>query len=351
MGLTRIAEARGRGERAMRKRDVAGQGKPLGQLSKSARQFMAGLKSSVSHLVTPSGPAPKLIFDQLEPRMLMSADPVVIDLSALHPAQPTHDVVCRLLNEVVTTGDQTVNIERVQAVDANNPATVLSSQVVPPGSNVTVLTGQGNNKVTLDLSAAPPSTAQPKFSVVGGGGDVTLSVIENSTQPLGWHLDRGGAGHIDRPVQVAFPGVDHLVGGGAATLYGSTTDNNWTIDGAGSGEVGAVSFGGFANLVGAANQNNVFTVTSTGSLAGNIDGGGDGTLVLDVGTTNNFVSDFTGPHSGSETFDGDTINYTGMLPLFNNGTIANINYQISNSATLFGDSVLLYYYSTSGDPN
>src|SRR5258708_2256119 len=436
----------------MRKRDVAGQGKPLGQLSKSARQFMAGFKSSVSHVVARSGPAPKLIFDQLEPRMLMSADPVVIDLSALHPAQPTHDVVVRLLNEVVTTGDQTVNIERVQAVDANNPATVLSSQVVPPGSNVTVLTGQGNNKVTLDLSAAPPSTAQPKFSVVGGGGDVTLSVIENSTQPLGWHLDGGGAGHIDGPVQVAFAGVDHLVGhgadtlygsaadtswrvdgagsgavgatkfdgfgsfagaagqnevftiastgslqgsidggghatiaiaagatagwhldgggaghvdgavqvaftgvdhlvgGGADTLYGSTTDNNWTIDGAGSGEVGAVSFGGFANLVGAANQNNVFTVTSTGSLAGNIDGGGDGTLVLDVGTTNNFVSDFTGPHSGSETFDGDTINYTGMLPLFNNGTIANINYQISNSATLFGDSVLLYYDSTAGDP-
>src|SRR5260370_19593712 len=97
MGLTRIAEARGRGEVAMRKRDVAGQGKPLGQLSKSARQFMAGLKSSVSHLVTPSGPAPKLIFDQLEPRMLMSADPVVIDPSAPPPAQPTPDAGVPLL--------------------------------------------------------------------------------------------------------------------------------------------------------------------------------------------------------------------------------------------------------------
>jgi len=436
----------------MRKRDVAGHGKSFGQLSKSARAWMAGLKSSVSHLVTPSGPAPKLIFDQLEPRMLMSADPVVIDLSALHPTQPTHDVVVRLLNEVVTTGDQTVNIERVQAVDANNPATVLSSQVVPTGSNVTVLAGQGN-KITLDLSSVPPSTPQPQFSVVGGGGD-TLSVIENSTQPVGWHLDGGGAGHIDGAVQVAFTGVDHLVGNGADTLYGSaadtswsvdgagsgavgaikfdgfgslagaagqnevftiastgslqgsidggghatiaiaagatagwhldgggaghvdgavqfaftgvdhlvgsgadtlygsTTDNNWnwTVDGAGSGEVGAVSFGGFANLVGAASQNNVFTVTSTGSLAGNIDGGGDGTLVLDVGTINNFVSDFTGPHSGSETFGGDTINYTGMLPLINNGTIANVNYQISSNSSA-SDSVELYYDSTAGDPN
>ena len=104
---------------------------------------MAGLKSSVSHLVTPSGPPPKLIFDQLEPRMLMSADPVVIDLSALHPVQPTNDVVVRLLNQVVTTGNQTTNIERVEAVDANNPANVLSSQVVPTGSNVTVIAAGG----------------------------------------------------------------------------------------------------------------------------------------------------------------------------------------------------------------
>ena len=113
----------------------------------------------VSDLVTPSGPPPKLIFDQLEPRMLMSADPVVIDLSAL---QPTHDVVVRLLNQVVTTNNQTTNIERVEAVDANNPTNVLSSQVIPTGSNVTVLAGQGSNNITLDLSGAPPSTTQPQ---------------------------------------------------------------------------------------------------------------------------------------------------------------------------------------------
>src|ERR1700733_15536299 len=98
----------------MRKRDVVGQGKSINQLSRTARQWMAGLKTSFSHLVPPSGPPPKLIFDQLEPRMLMSADPVVIDLSALQPAQPTHDVVVRLLNEVVTTNNPATNIERVE---------------------------------------------------------------------------------------------------------------------------------------------------------------------------------------------------------------------------------------------
>ena len=438
----------------MRKRDVAGQGKSVWQLSKRARRWVSELKSSVSHLVAPPGPAPKLIFDQLEPRLLLSADPIVIDLSALQPAQPTHDVVVRLMDEVVTTGNQAVNIERVQTVDANNPAMVLSSQVITPGSNVTVLAGQGNDKITIDLSSLPQSAAQPSINVVGGGGDVTLGLIENAGQSAGWHLDDGGAGHIDAgvqigftgvdhllgggadtlygsaadtnwtidgagsgsvgatkfagfaslvgpsgqndvfnvtssgslqgsidgggqgtlainvgsavawhlngggtgeaegPVQVAFTGVDHLVGSGSDTLYGSTTDNAWTIDGAGSGEVGAVSFGGFSNLVGATGQNNVFTVTSTGSLAGNIDGGGDGTLVINAGNADSFTSVFTGAHSGNETFDGDTINYTGMLPLVNSGSITNVNYQISTNNNLLTpttDHVELYYNSTAGD--
>src|SRR3984885_14225131 len=438
----------------MRKRDVVGQGKSINQLSRTARQWMAGLKSSVSHLVTPSGPPPKLIFDQLEPRILVSAVPVVIVLSARQPAQPTHDVVVRLLNQVVTTNNQTTNIERVEAVDANNPANVLSSQVIPTGSNVTVLAGQGSNNITLGLSGAPQSTTQPQFNVVGGGANVTLGVIENSAQSVGWHLDGGGAGTIDGLVQVGFTGVNHLVGGGADTLYGSTTDtswtvdgagsgevgttqfsgfanlvgaagqndlfnvtstgslkgsinaggsgtvsinagaaeswqldgagagqasgpvqiaftgvdhligsgadtlsgaatdNNWTIDGAGSGEVGALTFSGFANLDGAAGQNNIFTVTSTGSLAGNIDGGGDGTLVISASNVNTFTSVYTGAHSGNETFDGDTINYTGMSPLVNSGTVANLNFQISTNNNLLtpqSDNVELYYDSTVGD--
>src|ERR1700761_5306306 len=137
----------------MRKRDVSGQGKSVGQLSKRARRWMSELKSSVSHLVAPSGPPPKLVFDQLEPRMLLSADPVIVDLSSLQPhQQPVHAVVVQLLNDVTTTNNQTVNVERVQVVDASNPTNVLSSQVVNPGSNITVQTGSGNDSVTIDLS-------------------------------------------------------------------------------------------------------------------------------------------------------------------------------------------------------
>jgi hypothetical protein len=274
----------------MRKRDVTGQGKPIGQLSRTARQWMAGLKSSVSHLVTPSGPPPKLIFDQLEPRMLMSADPVVIDLSALHPVQPTNDVVVRLLNDVVTTGNQTTNIERVEAVDANNPANVLSSQVVPTGSNVTVIAAPGNNTITFDLSSLPPAATQPQFNVVGNG-NVTLGVIENTGQSAGWHLNGGGAGQIDGQVQIGFTGVDHLIGGGADTLYGSATDTSWTVNGAGAGSVGSTQFGGFASLVGAAGQNDVFNVTSGGSLAGGINAGGNGTVSINAGAAESWQLD------------------------------------------------------------
>jgi hypothetical protein len=210
---------------------------------------MSELKSSVSHLIAPPGPAPKLIFDQLEPRMLLSADPVVIDLTSLQPHQSTHSVVVQLLNEVSTTGDQTVNIERVQTVDANNPATVLSSQVVNPGSNITVVTGKGNDKVTIDLSSLPQSANQTNISVVGGGGDVTLSVIEQGGKSANWQLDGNGAGHVDGAIQVSFTGVDHLIGGGADTLQGSAADTSWSVDGQNSGSVGATKFEGFANLV------------------------------------------------------------------------------------------------------
>jgi hypothetical protein len=193
------------------------------------------------------------------------------------------------------------------------------------------------------------STGSLKGSI-NAGGSGTVSI--NAGVAESWQLDGGGAGQAAGPVQIAFTGVDHLIGSGADTLSGATTDNNWTIDGAGSGEVGALTFSGFANLDGAAGQNNVFTVTSSGSLAGNIDGGGDGTPVINAGNANTFTSVYTGAHSGNETFDGDTINYTGMSPLVNSGTVANLNFQISTNNNLLtpqSDNVELYYDSTVGD--
>jgi hypothetical protein len=171
---------------------------------------------------------------------------------------------------------------------------LLSSQIVPTGSNVTVLAGKGNDTITLDLSAAPPNTTQPQFSVVGGGGDVSLSVTENAAQSVGWHLDGGGAGHIDGSVQVGFTGVDHLLGGGADTLYGSATDTSWTVNGAGSGNVGTTQFSGFANLVGAAGQKDVFNVTAGGSLTGSINAGGNGTLAINAGAAESWQLDGAG---------------------------------------------------------
>ena len=310
----------------------AGQ-KPAGQLSRTARQWISGLKSSVSHLVSPAGPPPRLIFDQLEPRMLMSADPVVIDLQALQPTQPTHDVVVRLLNEVVTTGNQTTNIESVQTFDASNPATVLSSQIVPTGSNVTVLAGKGNDTITLDLSAAPASTTQPQFNVVGGGGNVSLGVIENASQSVSWHLDGGGAGQVDGPVQVGFTGVNHLLGGGADTLYGSATDTSWTVNGAGSGSVGTTQFSGFANLVGAAGQNDVFNITPTGSLTGSINAGGNGTVAVNAGAAESWQLDGDGAGQASGPVQ---IAFTGVDHLIGSGADTLYGATTDNNWTIDG---------------
>ncbi|MDV6321458.1 LEPR-XLL domain-containing protein, partial [Chromohalobacter sp. HP20-39] len=83
-------------------------------------KWASRLKSSISRLVHPPGPPPKLIFDPLEQRLLMSADPVVVDLSAIQPAQQNHDVLVRFLDQVVTTNEQTQHIQRIETVDRNN---------------------------------------------------------------------------------------------------------------------------------------------------------------------------------------------------------------------------------------
>ena len=54
-----------------------------GDWFRARRKRDSGLRSSISRLVRPPGPPPKLIFDQLEARLLMSADPVLVEGQAI----------------------------------------------------------------------------------------------------------------------------------------------------------------------------------------------------------------------------------------------------------------------------
>ncbi|WP_295849518.1 LEPR-XLL domain-containing protein [Tardiphaga sp.] len=100
-----------------------------GQPAKRAQSRMSRFKSSISRLIPPPGAASKLLFDQLEPRLLMSADPLLIDLSTLQPGHHDHDVIVRVLDEVVTIDNQTQHLQRIEAIDRNNPAKIFEFAV------------------------------------------------------------------------------------------------------------------------------------------------------------------------------------------------------------------------------
>lgn len=314
------------------------------------RKWASRLKSSISRLVHPPGPPPKLIFDPLEQRLLMSADPVVVDLSAIQPAQQNHDVLVRFLDQVVTTNEQTQHIQRIETVDRNNPNTVLSSQVVAEGSSVRIVGGAGNDRITLDVSSLPDGAAKPQVEVIGAGGNDTLSVIAKPDQAANWRLDGQGGGSIDGAAAVAFSSIENLDGGGEDdTIFGSTLDTNWLVNGAGAGTVGVYSFNGFENLVGAAGNNDTFTVTASGSLKGFLDGGSGGfdTLVLDTGAVQNLTSFATSSHDGSLAYDGRSVNYRGLEPVTIQGTQVNLTFDLSAlDGAHIGNNVAKLKYDT-----
>ena len=105
-----------------------------------------------------------------------------------------------------------------------------------------------------------------------GGEDVTVS---------------GGAGDNTFDLSRWSNGARAVINGqgGDDTLIGLDVDNNWTINGTNSGQVGVFVFNDVENLVGGTG-NDAF-IFSGGSLEGSVDGGATGIDSLSVGNTDN----------------------------------------------------------------
>jgi hypothetical protein len=119
-------------------------------------------------------------------------------------------------------------------------------------------------------------------------------------------------------------------------------DTNWTIDGAGAGTAGQVSFNGFENLVGAANNNDTFSLDPNGSLSGTIDGaaGGFDSLVLDVGTAQSLVSTATAPDAGTIAYDAGLVTYKGLEPVTITGTVTDLTFDVATLTGGVGHNVI-----------
>src|SRR5262249_6647265 len=194
------------------------------------RRLAALFRSTVSRAV-PAARATKLVFEPLEPRLLLNADAHVLtlDLGAQPATAPAHDVVVRLVEDVATTAGNVNNAAnpqpQVEIVQRNDPTHVLASGAASQITSVSILGSGGNDHVTID-TASFGNPQLPAISFAGQGGADTLTVgavsapgRTNNT----WFLDGNGAGHVEGAAPVTFSGVSRLEGGGADTLHGATT--------------------------------------------------------------------------------------------------------------------------------
>jgi len=200
-------------------------------------------------------------FESLEPRLLLSHSPSVLDYYL-----ENHDASLR----VVETGGQ----QAVQVIDAG------VVQVERALEDVAEIVVEGS-----------PST------------DDTL------------RIDYGSG---DVPVPVTFDGGE----GGNDTLRGPLTNSVWYITGVDTGHVEGIHFSGMENLTGAADNEDVFVFEVGGRLSGVLEGGAGGfdTLVVNYSGIETLVYDVTGPDSGTITADGNSIAFTGLEPVTVSGT-------------------------------
>ena len=237
----------------------------------------------------------RLVFEALEPRVLLSADALTVALSgdAAHPM--AHDVVVEAVSQHLPATDS-VTVQMVQVVDLSANNQVLASGALSSISNIQITSGTGNTSLTVDTASFGTAKA-PAITFTGGNGNNTLAVT--------------GANETD-----------------------------WAITGSNAGSVtgsAAITFTGVSNLSGGADNTNTFTVTPGGALAGTLSGTPDGsvggidTLVFQNDSATNAAFTATGPHSGTVNLDGSVFTYAGLTPIIFSGNATNVTITGSTS--------------------
>src|SRR5262249_27620263 len=67
-----------------------------------------------------------LLFDPLEPRLLLSADVLSVNLAQTAAVHQDHNLVVQMVTEAVQTGDTSQNVQRVEVVDQAHNNAVLA---------------------------------------------------------------------------------------------------------------------------------------------------------------------------------------------------------------------------------
>ena len=275
---------------------------------------------------------PRLIFEPLEPRLLLNAD-LLLDLGALPGGDQDQNLIVRLFEEQETIGHQSAMVQRVKVLDADNQALVLASTTFAEGQTIVIRTGAGSDEIAIDVGSFEQASdggagALPALVIDMGTGEAdTLRML--SDEAVDWNLSQiaetgGGTAHAsigEDELSIGFSGVEAFAGGaGVDTLYGPRlaldTEATWVIDGPGSGTVENYAFSSMDHLVGS-DHHDLFRIEPGASLPGTIRGAWDGP---DRGFDRMVIvrSDFQDvafegtPGEGTVTLDGESISYVGL---------------------------------------
>jgi len=123
--------------------------------------------------------AGRLVFEALEPRVLLSADALTVALSgdAAHPM--AHDVVVEAVTPTLHSAEVTT-APMVQVVDLSAHDQVLASGKLGSVTGINITSGTGDTSLTVD-TASFGTFAVPAITFTGGNGNNTLAVTGTKT--------------------------------------------------------------------------------------------------------------------------------------------------------------------------
>ena len=292
-------------------------GKSANVTARSAFACLGALRTAVAKAVgsvfqrtvpirrTPSRPRLWSDLEQLEPRLLLSADVLGAGVSA-YPAALAAEFV------VAAPGPKHSSLVRITWNSATGAALDASLRLAEADGSQQLQLLDNRSGVILDQHAL---VADVDITIQGGQFDDALLV----------DLDGSVAEHA---IRVTFQG-----GAGIDLLKGAAVDTDWAVTGHNAGFSGVVTFNDVESLLGASGNNDTFTVTGSGSLSGLLDGGVGGfdTVVMDGGVFRSIVYGATGPDSGTIARDDDVLRYAGLEPIFDNALATDRVIRTSNS--------------------
>ncbi len=206
-----------------------------------------------------SGRSGKVYLEQLEPRLLLSAD---LTYSTTAGA---HDLTLRTAD---VQGVETLQL--INNGDANGDTRIVASQALADTTGVVITGSDIIDRLFVDLSH--PSDIPVTFSDSTSGDNDVLTVA-------------GG-------------------------------DHQWDITGRDSGTAAGICFSGIENLEGGQDNKDTFVLERGGSITGHIDGGVGGFDTLRIEGPYGRVSfSADGPDSGSIALDDGKLDYAGLEPI------------------------------------